>query len=337
MLLAVAATVPLLPCVSSPAQAGTIRVAAWNIEDDINNATTPLPGFNTVLQGMGSEILGGVAQPLDIMSLEETTSNSTTVAPIVTALNGDYGAGTYAMSPYQATDSGGTNAGNGPNALVYNTKTVTLLQSLGIGTPTGSNGEYRQVVRYEFTAVGSTSPFYIYVSHMKSGSTSSDATDRGKEATLIRNDETANLPANASVIIMGDLNADPTESGETQFSIFGAAGQGSTTDPLGYPTGAGYYTESSTDIRYRDDYQLMTSNVINGTGAINYVSGTLNALGNNGTTTSGKSINSPSTTGGTNTALAYMTGGAYGTGNYADAGTSSVGPHHRQRPHACDR
>jgi hypothetical protein len=191
---AVLALSPLLG-ICGHASAGVLRIVDWNIEDDINGATTPLPGFNTVLQGMGNEILAGDAQPIDIMTLEETTSNSTTVAPIVADLNSDYGAGTYAMSTYQATqDPVRNDEGNGPNALVYNTTTVTLLASVGIGTPGGSsNGEYRQVVRYEFEPVGTTSVFYIYVSHMKSGSSSSDATDRGKEATIIRNDE-ATLP-----------------------------------------------------------------------------------------------------------------------------------------------
>ena len=47
------------------------------------------------------------------------------------------------------------------------------------------DGEYRQVVRYEFQPVGdsgTTGIFYVYVSHMKSGTTSADATDRGEEA-----------------------------------------------------------------------------------------------------------------------------------------------------------
>ena len=78
--------------------------------------------------------------------------------------------------------------------------TLKLLASVGVGTPGGSsNGEYRQVVRYEFQPLGdsgSTGVFYVYVSHMKSGTTSADAKARGQEATIIRNDE-ATLPANS--------------------------------------------------------------------------------------------------------------------------------------------
>jgi len=36
-----------------------------------------------VLEGIGEELLNGNAQPLDILALQETTSNPVTVAPIV--------------------------------------------------------------------------------------------------------------------------------------------------------------------------------------------------------------------------------------------------------------
>ena len=97
------------------------------------------------------------------------------------ALNTYYNApGMYAMSTYQATESGGdTSNGNGPNALVYNTTTVQLLASVPVDPPGGtsklgsSSGEYREVMRYEFAPAGVTptpaNEFYIYVSHYKSG------------------------------------------------------------------------------------------------------------------------------------------------------------------------
>ena len=58
-----------------------------------------------VLEGIGEEILGSdPAQPLDVLALQETTSNPITVAPIVNGLNSFYNApGMYAMSTYQGT------------------------------------------------------------------------------------------------------------------------------------------------------------------------------------------------------------------------------------------
>ena len=150
-------------------------------------------------------------------------------------------------------------------------------------------------MRYEFQPVGdtgSTGIFYVYDSHMKSGSTSADATDRGEEATIIRNDE-ATLPANSSVIYTGDLNSNPPEA---EFTEFTASGPGQANDPLNFPSGVQYYDDSSTDLRYRDSYELTTLNMLNGTGAINYISGTLHAFGNNGTTPANGSVDSGSDT-----------------------------------------
>ncbi len=281
---------------------GRLRVVDWNIEADINGVTTPRAGFNTVLQGMGNETINGKAQPIDIMALEETTSNSTTVAPILTMLNGDYPWASYQMSSVQGTQSGSNAFGNGPNAVVYNANTVTLLSSVGIGTPTGSgNGMYRQCMRYQFQPVVGTGSFYIYVSHMKSGTNASDATSRGKEAALIRQNE-ATLPANSSVIYMGDFNADPTEA---YFANLTSAGQGQGVDPLNSANDFTTWTQSSTSLRYRDDYQLMTQNIFDGTGSLTYVPGSLRAFGNNGTTFPGGNTNQLS-----NTAFSYMTAAA---------------------------
>ena len=205
-------------CLATPlsAQTRTLRIVTYNIEDDINGAISPLQGLiappgnvnnvqaGGVLEGIGEELAGNdPAQPLDILTLEETTTNPVTVVPIVNGLNSFYGvAGMYSYSSYQATQFGGStnNAfGNGPNALVYNTKTVQLIASVpvdppgGIGNLGSFSGEYREVMRYEFAPAGvtpaSTNEFYIYVSHYKSGtgtSTSTPATARRRSSATTR-------------------------------------------------------------------------------------------------------------------------------------------------------
>ena len=92
---------------SASAQTRTLRIVTYNIECD-TGTTTPLPGLiapsggsvtsGGVLEGIGEEIVGGdAAQPIDILALEETTSNTTTVSPIVNGLNAYYNApGMYA-------------------------------------------------------------------------------------------------------------------------------------------------------------------------------------------------------------------------------------------------
>ncbi|MGA2787049.1 MAG: hypothetical protein ABSF60_05930 [Verrucomicrobiota bacterium] len=324
------------------AQTRTLRVVTYNIECDINGATVPLPGLiappgNTnnvqaggVLEGIGEEILGNdPAQPLDVLALQETTSNPITVAAIVNGLNAFYNSpGMYAMSSYQATESGDDVAdGNGPNALVYNTKTLQLLASVPVD-PTGgtsklgsSSGEYREVMRYELAPAGmtptATNEFYIYVSHYKSGTGSSNEGYRNDEAKIIRNDEANNLPATARVLYVGDYNV--TTSGEAGYLTIlsntapNGVQQGQGIDPMN-PAGAANInwgtsttaanilameTESSTDLRYRDDLQVMTTNVYYGVaGGLALVPGTYHVFGNNGTTAYDGSVNS-----GSNTAL----------------------------------
>ncbi|HUJ73193.1 MAG TPA: hypothetical protein VLZ30_13210, partial [Verrucomicrobiae bacterium] len=232
----------------------TIRVVCYNIMDDIDGFTTPLAGLiapfgggsftesssgtvtnGGVLEGIGEENVGpDPAQPIDILALEETTSNTNTVQPIVNGLNTFYSlsnpaaSNMYAMSAYQATEQGGiiTN-GNGPNAMVYNTTTVQLVASVPVDPVGGTSqlgspsGEYREVMRYEFAPAGltvtSSNVFYIYVSHYKAKTTPTDQNDRTGEATIIRNDEANHLPANARVIYLGDYNV--STSGELSYQI----------------------------------------------------------------------------------------------------------------------
>ncbi|HVM49145.1 MAG TPA: PKD domain-containing protein, partial [Candidatus Acidoferrum sp.] len=330
---------------AASAQTLTFRIVTYNIEADINGYTTARPGLVTpssggtvqqggVLEGIGEEIVGSdPAQPIDILALEETTSNTTTIAPIVNALNTFYNApGMYAYSTYQATESGNSpSSGNGPNALIYNTTTVQLLASVPVDPPGGtgqlgsSSGMYREVMRYEFAPAGvipsPANEFYIYVSHYKSGTTSSDQTDRTGEATIIRNNEaTNNVPADARVIYVGDYNI--STSAEASYQIMLAAAspngiaQGQGVDPMNLSGSANVdwtansllnlKSESATNLRYRDDFQIMTTNVYYGTpGGLALVPGTYHVFGNNGSTAFQGTVNS-----GTNNSLTNLQSGA---------------------------
>jgi PKD repeat protein/endonuclease/exonuclease/phosphatase family metal-dependent hydrolase len=326
------------------AQTVTLRIVSYNIEADINGYTTARPGLITpsgggtvqqggVLEGIGEEIVGNdPAQPIDILALQETTSNPTTVAPIVDALNTYYNApGMYAYSSYQATESGNNpSTGNGPNALIYNTTTVQLVASVPVDPPGGkgqlgsASGMYREVMRYLLAPAGVTptagNEFYIYVSHYKAGTTASDLTARTGEATIIRNDAASNLPANARVLYVGDFNLSTSSESSYQIMVASnapngiAQGQGIDVMNLSGASGVDWSvnsllslkTESATNLRYRDDFHVMTTNVYYGTpGGLAYVPGTYHVFGNNGTTPYRGSLNS-----GSNTSLTNLQAGA---------------------------
>lgn len=300
----------LVVCAACPirALAGTLRIVTWNIEADIDGVGTTsdpiLPGVGTVLAGIGEEKAGdNIAQAPDIIALEETAQNSITLPPILSALATDYPSLTYGSSSVQGLSDGTYLDGNGPNAMIYNQTTLTLLNTTGVGTPEGAtNGEYRQVMRYEFQPVGGTAAndFYVYVSHMKSGSTSADVTAQDEEAAIIRANELT-LPANSSVLYVGDFNnSDTSGTPVPPLETLSATGNGEGYDPASFSTANQWLSESATDLRYRDDYQLMTSNVYNDTGAINYLSSSFHNFGNNGSVGSGGNVSS-------GTALAGLT------------------------------
>ncbi len=330
------------------AQTRTLRIVAYNIEADIGvtnkqptftNIMTsaaegpPLPGLiapptasnnftaGGVLEGIGEELVNGHAQPLDILALEETSSNPATVTPIVNGLNTFYGVGgLYSNSTYQATESSGDNAfGNGPNAIVFNTRTVSLLASVPVDPPGGTgnlgstSGEYREVMRYQFAPAGvatnASNVFFIYVSHYKSGTGSSVTNSRNGEALIIRSNMMTTLPATTRILHVGDFNTG--DASEPMYANLTAPGTNQLLDPLNplrSPTTnwdnnstseLPAKTDSVIALHYRDDYQIMTTNTYYGTpGGLALIAGTYHPFGNNGTTAYLGSANS-----GTNTAL----------------------------------
>jgi hypothetical protein len=307
--------------------AATLRIAAYNVDLD-TGTTAPNSSIATALEDVGAENTIPVTDPahdLDIIGLEETTSNATSVQPIVNSLNTYYlGTGnTYAASSYQATEGGNDpTGGNGPNALIYNTSTLTLLNSTPVDPPGGSSklgsssGELREVVRYEFEPVGGSASqnFYVYVTHAKSGSgstsTSGNSYYRAEEATII-NKDIATLGSGASVIVMGDFNIDGTNETVPMGTVasyqqFVAAALVDPINPTNtnetYGSGAAAYksilTESTqTTFEYRDDLQMISSSIYNGTSsALNYISGSEHAFGNNGSVATGSSYNTAANT-----------------------------------------
>jgi PKD repeat protein len=301
---------------AASAQTRTLRIVTYNIEADTGGYATNRPGLinpwsggtatnGGVLEGIGEEVLGSDgAQPIDILALQETTSNTTTVTPIVNGLNSYYNVvGMYALSPFQATSSGGVTGGGGPSALIYNTTAVQLLASVGVDPPGGTNqlgspsGEYREVIRYLFAPAGvatnSANIFYIYNSHYKASTGITNEMYRAEEAQIIRNDS-ATLPSNSRILYVGDYNPTGGSSEQGYQTIIGP-GINQGIDPLNPPGATGIdwsgnslqveKTESAVSLRYRDDFQISTTNIYYGVaGGLTLVSGTYHAFGNNGTT-----------------------------------------------------
>jgi hypothetical protein len=158
---------------------------------------------------------------------------------------------------------------------------------------------YREVMRYQFAPAGvatnGSNIFYVYVSHYKSGSasTSNNTNSRAGEASIIRSNMVTNLVTNARVLHVGDFNTG--DASEAMYAILTVPATNQLMDPLNLArslttnfdgsTTPGYLTESADFLQYRDDYQMMTTNIFYGTGGgLALVPGTYHPFGNNGTT-----------------------------------------------------
>lgn len=277
-------------CATTHAQ---LRVVTYNTR------TNPsLPDLAIVLEAIGEENVGGVAKPIDVLLLQEQTSPTGTTQDILDELNTIYGSGTYAMS----TLVGSTTSSAFPlrQGAIYNTNTVELINSQGIGSPS-SLGIPRQPLLYTFRPVGydSSADFYAYNSHYKASAGSSDQAQRLIEADFIRGHSDARLLEGASVIYAGDFNM--RSSNEDAFQALIASGPGQAFDPIdelgtwnNNSSFAEWHTQSpcensctggfaSGGVDDRFDFQLVTGELLDNEG-MSYINGSYHTFGNNGST-----------------------------------------------------
>jgi hypothetical protein len=285
----------LAACVAH-AYAQSLRVVAYNIDQDTGSSGVPGSDMTTVLQAIGNAHLAGNAQPIDVLALEELYGTpATTLQPIVTALNAIYPTANYTFDTTADATTGNFLTGNGPSGLIYNANTVQVLGALSVGSASGS-GAPRAPMRYKLAPKGyndHSADFFLYVSHMKSGSGSSDMTRRNVEANTIRtNSATTAVGANAHVIYSGDFNVN--DSSETTYqtmissSLPGIGTVGQAVDVLNpannwstTSTFKALLTESATFDQYRDDFQFVTNPMLSQPG-MQLVPGSLTAFGNGG-------------------------------------------------------
>jgi hypothetical protein len=284
---------------AAPAAYGQLRVVTYN------TAEAARPTLGTVLQAIGNDSVNGIARPIDVLSLQEQTTPSSTTQQILNVLNGIYGAGTYARA-----NLSGQTMGAGMPGLIYNTQTVSLITD---GNPdldgntfpddgivvngVSSSGAARSTLRYRLRPVGytSTADFYVYSSHFKSDT--SDQSRRLVEAQQIRDNADA-LGQGAHVLYTGDFNL--YTSSESAYAEFLSAGDGQAFDPINRPgswsNGASFkdiHTQApATTQQYpgqitggmddRFDFQLASGEMLDDEG-LSYIAGTYRAFGNDGT------------------------------------------------------
>lgn len=296
-----------------------IRVATWNVASDVDrnndnslnaaDGTYAVPNIVAGIQAMAARNLAGNAQPIDVLSLQELydsgASPSVTLTSIVNSLNTIYGAGTYAYDT-NVGDNTGFATGNGPNGLVYNTKTIKLLSTQQIGVAS-SSGAARTPMRYQLQATGYTgaNTFYVYGQHAKALGGTSNLDRRTIEADSVRSNADA-LTSGSHVIYTGDFNytggssetayqdmlapaGTALASGVTAGSVGRAFDPLTTTFTTSNSAYAKYYTESSDGITARFDLQMITANTLStdSSAGLKLIPNTYTAFGNSYYTTAG--------------------------------------------------
>lgn len=273
--------------------AAELRVVTYNTTSDVR------PGLSLVLEAIGDEIVNGVARPIDLLALQEQSNSASDTAEIVGLLNNIYGLGTYD----RAVTDGDSNGGGRPG-LVFNTQTVELLAELAIGT-VSTSGQVRQILRYKIRPQGyndGAADFYLYNTHSKSGTGSTNQARRLVESQALRND-LDQLGAGVAAILAGDLNT--RSSSEPGYQELLSPGTGQLFDPLDMsaswhctnassctPEIRRIHTQSTIatgtngliggGIDDRFDFQLVTDTLLNDEG-IFFIDGSYHTFGNNGT------------------------------------------------------
>ncbi len=259
--------------------------------------SSPRSQLFTVLQAIGEEHVNDIAKPVDILLLQEQDEPFTTTQAIVNGLNNIYGAGTYARGSVAT----GPSFSSLRQSVVYHTGSVERLEEIAVRRQT-INGSTppRESQRIKFRPVGydSSADFYIYNSHFKAGSSSSDIARRNAEAVTLR-DNADRLGADTPVIFAGDFNLRNDGSSnslsspaEPAFQTLIGPGAAQSFDPVADIAPAQWknnfsarfvHTHGGNEVDDRFDFQLPSEEWRDGEG-LDIINGSYRAFGNNGST-----------------------------------------------------
>jgi endonuclease/exonuclease/phosphatase family metal-dependent hydrolase len=265
-----------------------MRIVDWNTMNGPNDATADA-NYRTVLQAIGNETVQGNTERVDILALQETDGpgpGGDSIDRISSVLNTLYSTNTYNVS-VSPMDGGGDSTG-----FVYDSSTVTLLNSVQVGAGTLTHN----VMRGEFQPVGSPASaiFYVYSIHLKSGDGTAEATTRGTEGAFLRADADS-LGEGTQVLFVGDFNMKGSE--EAAYQNFISAGNAQLEDVADAP---GHWNANPAFINLhsqdpqnnmddRFDIQFASGEFFDG-GGVDYVPDSFHIFGNNGTHTLGQPI-----------------------------------------------
>ncbi len=263
-----------------------LRVVTYNVAQ-LNG---DLLALGEVIAALADDDTPGFALAPSAIVLQEVRSQD--VATLFAVIDGAIPQHEYALATF--TSSPLENAQGGAQALVYRVDQLVEIPANHADVPTG--GGARNSDRWNVQLVGYSSPLaqlWIYGSHLKAGSSSSDEQQRLAGVQLLRADADA-LPRGSKVIYAGDMNL--SAHTEPAYQAFFAPGPQVAVDPLGTgswsgPSNAIKHTQSPRDITVdgltgggmddRFDFALLTPTLVDGQ-SISMIADTYRAVGNDG-------------------------------------------------------
>lgn len=209
----------------------TFSAPAWGQLRIVNYNVAALNGVQTALQdvfaSLNADDKPGFAVAPHLFVFGEVQSGD--VGPLLTRLNNAGAAFGVAYTQGTYTNSG-ENSTAGAQAMFYRADTLTELTADHIDIATGGG---RFTDRWKLRLNAYTSPtveFYIYSSHLKASTGSSNETERLQGAQAIRANADS-LPAGSLIIYAGDYNV--YSNGEPAYQHMISAGVAQAVDPLG--------------------------------------------------------------------------------------------------------
>ena len=281
------ASLLLLPLAIVPDALGQLRISSYNIA----HFNGDQDAFRHVLEALHSDDIIGFSQPCDIMIFQEVREEN--IVDLQANIDAAAPRGiVYTMATF--TSGGGEDFAGGGQACFYRSDRIAEIPTSHLDISTGAN---RDTDRWLFRMLAYSSTdayFFIYSSHLKAGTGSSNEADRTDGVNLVRNNANA-LPAGSNIIYVGDMNFySNNEDGYQAFIAPG--GQGQAIDPYGTGSWGGSsnaikHTQSPRDVSGggligggcddRFDFHMPNIKMFDGNG-LSMIDGSCRAVGNDG-------------------------------------------------------
>ena len=258
-------------------QTQELRIVSYNTANSPQNSSDQNQ-FSTIFSAIGLETMSGVTREIDLLVIQETDPSSLSL--LESAMDSLYS--------QNYTQSIGINSSGDYFGFLYNTETLTLLETENVGG-NYTRDPYRGLFRPNAAATDSAD-FHVFNVHLNA----SNASIRQTEANGIRAELDA-LGTDENYFVIGDLNID--RSTESSYQILTGSGSGQVLDPINSP-GNWHNNSSYKSIHTQNpagpmddrfDFQLINDDVL-AAGGLEYIPGTYRAFGNDGSHTFDQAI-----------------------------------------------